>query len=149
MNRLSYKDIAPAAFNALLALETQVRKSGLEPVLKELVYLRVSQLNGCAYCIDMHVRALLAAGQSFERLMLVGVWREAPGFDARERAALEWAEAVTTLGPHGVPDDVYERVRGELGEVTQVQVTLAAVAINAWNRMNVAFRTPIPDQPAT
>lgn len=142
MKRLSYKDENPAALQAMLALEGHVRKSGLDRRMVELVYLRVSQINGCAYCVDMHDKDLRAAGEKPERLALLCVWREAPSFTPRERAALAYAEAVTTLGHDGVSDAVYEAARAELGDAALVDLTLAVATINVWNRLNVAFQTP-------
>lgn len=142
MNRLAFKEISPSAFRALLALEGHVRKSGLEHGLLDLVYLRVSQINGCAYCIDMHDKDLRAAGEKPERLALLSVWREAPSFTPRERVALAYAEAVTVLGHDPVADSVYEAARTEFGDATLVELTLAVTTINAWNRLNIAFRAP-------
>ncbi len=142
MDRIEYAKVKPPAFQAMLALSSYVRKGGLEPHLIHLVDLRVSQMNGCAYCVDMHDKDLRAAGETPERLALLPVWREAHNFTARERAALAWAEAVTTLGAHGVPDDVYAAARAALGDEHLVELTLAVATINAWNRLNVAFRTP-------
>jgi AhpD family alkylhydroperoxidase len=119
-----------------------VRKSGLEPGLVDLVMLRVSQINGCAFCVDMHDKDLRAAGETPERLAMLCVWREAPSFTARERAALAYAEAVTVLGRDPVPDDVYGAARAELGDEALVALTLAIGVINVWNRFNIAFRTP-------
>jgi AhpD family alkylhydroperoxidase len=140
--RLPYKDLSPTAYRALLALETQVRKSSLDHALIDLVYLRVSQLNGCAFCIDMHSKDLRAAGETPERLALLIAWREAPSFTARERAALAYAEAVTKLGDDPVNDAVYAAAQKELGDVGLVELTLAITAINAWNRFGIAFRSP-------
>jgi AhpD family alkylhydroperoxidase len=142
MNRLLYKEINPEAYRALLALEGHVRKSGLDHRLLDLIDLRVSQINGCAFCVDMHSKDLRAAGESEERRALVCVWREAPSFTPRERAALAFAEAVTTLGPTGVPDAVYEAARTELGDRALVDLTLAIATINAWNRLGVTFQSP-------
>ena len=142
MSRPNYKETNPAALHALLALEGHVRKSGLERGLLDLVYLRVSQLNGCAFCIDMHDKDLRAGGEKPERLSLVCAWPEAPSFTPRERAALAYAEAVTALGPDPVSDGVYETARAEFGDAALVDLTLAVATINAWNRLNIAFRAP-------
>lgn len=139
MNRLAYKQVSPKTYEALLALEAQVRRSGLERGLLDLVYLRVSQVNGCAFCVDMHDKDLRAAGEKPERLALLVVWREAPCFTPRERVALAWAEAVTKLGAGGPGDALYEQARAELGEAALVDLTLAVASINTWNRMNIAF----------
>lgn len=142
MNRLVYKEVSPSAYRALLALEDHVRKSGLDRALLDLVYLRVSQINGCAFCVDMHDKDLRAAGEKPERLAMLCVWREAPSFTSRERAALAYAEAVTVLGHDPVPDAVYEEARRELGDAHLVELTIAVATINVWNRLNVSFRTP-------
>src|SRR5918912_1136448 len=125
----------------MLALEQYVRKSGLEPALLELVRLRASYINGCAYCVDMHTKDARAAGESEQRLFAVPVWRETPFFTPRERAALAWTEAVTELARTGVPDDVYEQASAEFSESELVDLTMAVVAINGWNRLAVSFRT--------
>lgn len=142
-NRIQYSKVEPSAQRALLGLESAVRSSGLDAKLKDLVYMRVSQINGCAFCLDMHDKELRALGETNERLALLVAFREVPQlFSARERAALEWAEAVTKLGPHGVSDEVYALASAEFSEKELVDLTLAVIAINSWNRMNVAFRTP-------
>ena len=141
--RLAYKEIAPDAYQALWSLEKLVRASGLDRALLNLVYLRVSQINGCAYCVDMHSKDLRAAGESNERLACLTVWRESPFFTDRERAALAWAEAVTTLGPDHVSETVYAEARRQLDERHLIWLTLAVSTINAWNRMAIAFR-PVP-----
>lgn len=143
--RLSYQTASPDAFKALLHTEHQVHKSGLEESLLELVKTRASQLNGCAWCLDMHTKDARAQGETEQRLYLLSVWREAPCYSARERAALAWTEAVTVLGPEGVSDAVYAQVRQQFDEKALVDLTLAIIAINGWNRMNVAFRTKVGD----
>jgi AhpD family alkylhydroperoxidase len=146
MNRLAFKEISPTTYRAMLALEGQVRKTSLGDGLIDLVYLRVSQQNGCAFCVDMHDKDLRAMGEKPERLALLCVWREAESFfTPRERAALAFAEAVTELGHGGVSDAVYEAARAELGDAALVELTLAVVMINAWNRFNIAFRAPAGD----
>ncbi|MDC3955530.1 carboxymuconolactone decarboxylase family protein [Polyangium jinanense] len=140
--RIAYQDVAPKAFRALLALAQHVRTSGLDHKLVELVNLRVSQMNGCAFCIDMHTKELRAAGETEQRLYLLSAYREAPFYSDRERAALAWAEAVTELGKDGVSDAVYEEARRHFGEAELVELTVAVIHINAWNRMNVPFRMP-------
>jgi AhpD family alkylhydroperoxidase len=139
--RIAYTKAQPAAYRALFALESSVRGSGIDPKLKELIYMRVSQINGCAFCLEMHDRELREAGETNERLALLIAFREAPQFSARERAALEWAEATTQLGPHGVSDQVYAAASAQFNEKELVDLTLAVAAINAWNRVNIAFRT--------
>jgi AhpD family alkylhydroperoxidase len=141
MARLKYSEISPAAYRALLTLETHVRRSGIERALLDLVYLRVSQINGCAYCIDMHAKDLVASGETAERLALVVAWREAPNFTPRERIAFAYAEAVTRLGPHGVEDGPYDKALAEFGEAPLVELTLAIATINAWNRLGITFQS--------
>ncbi len=147
--RLSYSKIAPGGYRAMSALEEYVRSSGLEPLLLELVRLRASQINGCAYCIDMHTKDARGAGESEQRLYLLSAWRESPFYSDRERAALEWTEAVTLVSETHVPDDVYERARTQFQPEELVNLTLAIAAINTWNRMSIAFRAvPGSYQPA-
>jgi len=122
-------------------LERFVRESGLETPLLELVRLRASQINGCAYCIDMHTKDARAEGESEQRLYALNAWRETPFFSPRERAALEWTEAVTEISSSRAPDDVFERVSAEFSESELVNLTMAIVAINGWNRLAISFRT--------
>lgn len=139
--RLRYKEVAPEVYRALSVLQGHVVKSGLDARLVELVYLRVSQINGCAYCVHLHSKSLRAAGEVDRRLDTLAVWREAPFFTARERLALEWAESVTRLGDAAhVPDTLYDTLAREFGEKDLVELTLAVATINAWNRMAIAFR---------
>ena len=127
---------------AMLSLQHEVETTGLEHSLLELVKIRVSQINGCAYCIDMHTKDARAAGETEQRIYALNAWRETPFFSSRERAALEWAETVTLLHQTHVPDDVYERVRSEFSEAETVSLTFALIAINGWNRLAVSFRAP-------
>ncbi|AKU92892.1 4-carboxymuconolactone decarboxylase domain/alkylhydroperoxidase AhpD family core domain protein [Vulgatibacter incomptus] len=127
----------------LLAVERYLNKSGLEKKLLDLVKLRASQINGCAYCIDMHSKDLRAEGETEQRLYELQAWREAPFYSKREQAALAWTEAVTEVGSTGVPDDVYERARSELSEQELTDLTLAIAMINAWNRLSIAFRQEV------
>jgi AhpD family alkylhydroperoxidase len=149
-SRLRYKEVAPEAYRALSALQVNVGQSGLDAKLVELVYLRVSQINGCAFCVHRHSKSLRVAGESERRLDTLVVWREAPFFTARERVALDWAESVTRLGSDHVSDALYESTRLEFGDNDLVNLTLAVATINAWNRMAIAFRSepvnasPIP-----
>jgi AhpD family alkylhydroperoxidase len=140
-SRIKWPQVAPDAAKAQFAVEAYVRKSGLEHGLLDLVKLRASQLNRCAYCIDMHWKDLRAAGETEQRLYGLDAWREAPYYTPRERAALEWTEAVTLLNEGFVPDPVYETARAEFGERELVDLTMAIVAINSWNRLSVAFRS--------
>lgn len=140
--RLDYAKASPGAYKAMLGLETHTAGCGLEPVLTELVKLRVSQMNGCAYCIDMHTKELRAQGETEQRLYLLNAWREAPFYSERETAALAWAEAVTRLPNGEVPEAVYEQVRKRFTESELVDLTLAIIAINGWNRLSIGFRVP-------
>jgi AhpD family alkylhydroperoxidase len=127
---------------AMLNLQREVDSSGLEPSLVELVKIRVSQINGCSYCIDMHTKDARARGETEQRIYLLNAWRETSFFSERERAALEWAEAVTLVGDTHVPDEVYDRVRQQFAEPEIIALTFALVAINGWNRLAVSFRIP-------
>ncbi|PTB21832.1 alkylhydroperoxidase [Trinickia symbiotica] len=139
--RLDYAQIAPAGVKALGAVYGYVAKSDLPEVLVDLVYLRVSQINNCAYCLDMHTRALLAKGQKLEKLTLVQAWAEAGNlFDERERAALAWAETVTRVAQTGIPDEAYEAARLVFDEREIVDLTIAISLMNAFNRMAISFR---------
>jgi AhpD family alkylhydroperoxidase len=142
-DRLKYARVAPEALRAMRAMQDYVNATGLEHSLLELVKLRASYMNGCAYCVDMHTKDSRAAGETEQRLYMVPLWREAPFYTDRERAALAWTEAVTRLGEHGVPDSVYEEALRQFDEVELVQLTMAIVAINGWNRLSVAFQTEV------
>lgn len=141
--RLDYKQASPAAFNAMLHTEHQVHRSGLEESLLELVKSRASQLNGCAWCLDMHTKDARARGETEQRLYLLPVWRDAACYSDRERAALAWTEAVTLIATEEVTDAVYAEARRHFDEKALVDLTLAIIAINGWNRLNVAFRTEV------
>jgi AhpD family alkylhydroperoxidase len=145
---MSYTEAGQGAARAMYGLEAYLAKSGLEPSLLHLLKFRVSQINGCAYCLDMHSKDLRAGGESEQRLYLLDAWRESPFYTERERAALAWAEAVTLVTEGHVPDEVYEQARAQFSEDELVNLTLAVVAINGWNRLNIAFRmTPGSYQP--
>jgi AhpD family alkylhydroperoxidase len=131
----------PGIIHAMLGLERQVQKAGLDGKLLDLVRMRASQINGCAYCLDMHSKDARANGETEQRLYSLEAWRETPYYSARERAALEWTEALTLVSERHVPDEVYERVREQFSEDELVHLTLAIVSINGWNRLNVAART--------
>ena len=141
-SRINYMKAAPGARDALLHLSEYVHQSGLEESLLGLVFLRASQINGCAFCIDMHWKDLRAMGQSEETLYMLDAWRESPGYTERERAALGWTEAVTLVTEGHVPDEVYQSARRQFSDAELVNLTLAIGVINTWNRMNIAFRTP-------
>ena len=132
----------PKALKPLLDFSAAMHESGLEAPLVELVLMRVSQINGCAYCMDMHSKDARAAGETEQRLYVLAGWREASFYSERECAAFEWAEALTRLGEHGVPDAVYERARASFSEEELLSLTLLVGLINTWNRINVAFQTP-------
>jgi AhpD family alkylhydroperoxidase len=140
--RLDYAHTLPEATRALQGLERVVEQSSLEPKLRELVKLRASQINGCAFCVDMHTKDALAMGEDQQRLNMVAVWREAPEFTARERAAMAWTEALTLISQTGAPHDDYEWMASEFNPAEQVALTLAIIAINGWNRFAIGFRTP-------
>ena len=140
--RIDYRTAAPEGVAAMRGLEAYVRRCGLSQTLLELVRMRASQINGCAYCLDMHSKDARANGETEQRLYVLDAWREAPFYDERERAALEWTEAVTRLSEGGVPDEVYERVRQQFSEKELVDLTVAIIAINGWNRLAIPFRAP-------
>jgi AhpD family alkylhydroperoxidase len=139
--RIDLMHVNPGVIKAMLGLERQIRQAGLDRALLDLVRMRASQINGCAYCLDMHSKDARASGETEQRLYGLDAWRETPYYSERERAALEWTEALTLVAETRVPDDVYERVRAQFSEDELVHLTLAVVAINGWNRLNVAART--------
>jgi AhpD family alkylhydroperoxidase len=139
--RLDFRKASPEGAKAMMGLHMFVRNCGLDHALLELVKLRASQLNGCAHCIDMHTKELRADGESEQRLYLLNAWRESPFYSERERAALAWTEAVTLVADSQVPDDVYDEARKQFSEDELVNLTMALVAINGANRLNIAFRT--------
>jgi len=148
--RINYSKVAPGAYRAMSGLEKAVRESGLEPSLLDLIKLRASQINGCAYCLDMHWKDARARGESEQRLYSLDAWRETSYYTERERAALAWTEAVTQIAVNHVPDELYEPVRPHFSEEELVNLTLTVVAINGWNRLAISFRTePGTYQPAT
>ena len=149
-SRSEFRTVSPAAYQAMLGLETFIRKSRLEPSLIELVKMRASQMNGCAYCIDMHSKDARAAGETEQRLYALSAWRETPFFTDRERAALAWTEAVTFITQGHAPDALYEETRRHFSEEELVTLTMAVVTINGWNRLAIAFRSVPGDyQPAS
>src|SRR5436190_11591945 len=139
--RIDLRQVNPGIIHAMLGLERQVRQGGLDSTLLDLVRMRASQINGCAYCLDMHSKDARANGETEQRLYALDAWRETPYYSARERAALEWTEALTLVSETRVPDDVYERVREQFSQDELVHLSLAIVAINGWNRLNIAART--------
>jgi AhpD family alkylhydroperoxidase len=139
-SRIDVMKVSPKAVQAVLGLQSYVNASGLEPSLLELVKMRASQINGCAYCLDMHSKDARAAGETEQRLYLLNAWRDAPFYSDRERAALEWTESLTLVSQSHVPDEIYEKAREHFSEAELVDLALAAVAINSWNRLSIAFR---------
>jgi AhpD family alkylhydroperoxidase len=139
--RIDLAHVAPGVIHAMLGLERQVQKGGLDGRLLDLVRMRASQINGCAYCLDMHSKDARAAGETEQRLYGLNAWRETPYYTDRERATLEWTETLTLVADTHAPDDVFERVRQHFTETELVHLSLAIVAINGWNRLNVAART--------
>jgi AhpD family alkylhydroperoxidase len=138
--RLKYYRASPGAYQALKGMQDYVESSGLERPLLELVKLRASQINGCAFCYDMHWKEARAIGESEERLYMLTAWRESHLYSERERAALAWTEALTLVSQTGAPDDVYEEARSQFDDKEIADLTLAIAAINAWNRMAIGFR---------
>ncbi len=147
--RLDLAKIDPAAYRAMLGLETYIRSSRLDPRLVHMIKMRASQINGCAFCIDMHSKDARAAGETEQRLYALDAWRETPFYTERERAALAWTEALTLIRDGHAPDDVYDEVKRHFAEDELVALTLAIVTINAWNRLAIGFRAvPGAYQPA-
>ncbi|MGC1463434.1 MAG: carboxymuconolactone decarboxylase family protein [Terracidiphilus sp.] len=138
--RLRYGKAFPEGIRALFELGRVINESGLEPSLIELVKTRASQMNGCAYCIDMHTKDARAAGETEQRLYALSAWEETPFYTPRERAALAWTEAITNIQQGHAPDEVYEEVRKEFSEAELVKLTFAIAQINTWNRISIAFR---------
>ena len=147
--RFDYIKAAPGAFKAMLELEKYIKGTGLEESLLNLVKLRASQINGCAYCIDMHTKDARANGETEQRIYELDAWRETPFYTDREMAALAWTEALTNIKDGHVPDEVFEEARKQFSETELVNLTLAVVAINGWNRIAISFRAvPGVYQPA-
>jgi AhpD family alkylhydroperoxidase len=151
--RIDFAKTNPAGYKAMLDLQAQVNASGLERPMMELVKIRASQINGCAFCLDMHARDARMQGERENRLHLLPAWREAPVYSERERAALAWTEALTLVHATQVPDEVYEQARAQFSEEEIAKLSLAIVVINGWNRLCVGFRTqpalrPFPGESA-
>jgi AhpD family alkylhydroperoxidase len=140
--RFDWREVSPEGYAAMINLGAKVHAGGLDPVLVELMKIRVSQLNGCAFCVDLHVGMARKLGVEHGRLHLLATWREAPCFNAVERAALDWAETLTRLPESNVSDAAYERTREHFDLADLATLTLAIVEINAWNRLMMAARTP-------
>jgi len=148
--RIDIREAPPGVLKTMMGLQAYLSGCGLSPELLNLICLRASQINGCAYCIDMHTKDLRAEGETEQRLYTLDAWRESPFYSERERAALAWTEGVTRVTDGHVPDELYEEARTQFSEDELANLTLAAVAINSWNRLNIAFRTvPGSYQPAT
>jgi len=143
--RVDYTKTFTTGYDAMLGLERAVRASALEPLLLELVKLRASQLNGCAYCLDMHSKDARALGEDEQRLHVLAAWREAPFYSRRERAALGWCEALTLLPQTGAPDDVYAELEAQFSPEEITALSFVIVAINGWNRLAVGLRSPVGD----
>lgn len=143
LSRVEFTKAAPGVVHAMLGLEQYLKGCGLEESLLNLVRMRASQINGCAYCLDMHFKDARAAGETEQRLYLLDAWREAPCYNARERAALEWTEALTMITEGHVPDQVYTVAREQFKEKELADLSLAIVAINGWNRFSIAFRPEV------
>jgi AhpD family alkylhydroperoxidase len=139
-SRIEYRNADPKAVQAMYGLERYVHNSGLEPALLELLKMRASLINGCAYCIDMHSKDARARGETEQRLYALSAWRETPFYTDRERAALAWTDALTLVAETHAPDDVYEEARRHFSEPELVALTMAIVAINGWNRIAIGFR---------
>ena len=139
--RLNYAKASPEGFRAMRGLQEHVDHCGLDPKMMELVKMRASQINGCAYCLDMHSKDARAIGETEQRLYLLNAWRESPFYSERERAALAWTEALTRISENEVSDELYADIRKQFDEKELVELTLAIVAINAWNRLAIPFRS--------
>src|SRR5215472_9473370 len=140
--RIDITKVSPAVYQAVRALQTYIDQSGLDAKLRELIKIRASQINGCAYCLAMHTRDARKIGETDERMHLLNAWREAPFYTERERAALAWVEAVTLISRDHVPDAVFEGLRKHFSEKEIVDLTAAIAAINTWNRLAISFRVP-------
>ncbi|CAM3720820.1 carboxymuconolactone decarboxylase family protein [Aeromicrobium ponti] len=139
--RINYMQHSPEFFNKMMALSNVEKESSIEEKILHLVHIRASQMNGCAFCVDMHIKQAKIHGEGELRLYHIPIWRESTLFSPRERAALEWTEVLTKLPAHGVPDDIYDSVREQLSEKELSDLTFSIMAINAWNRISIAFKT--------
>lgn len=140
--RMDYFKVDPEAAKGLMEIEKYIIKSGFDKKLYHLIKLRASQLNGCAYCLDMHSKDALKLGDTVQRLVGLDAWREAPYYTDKERAALEWTEAVTLVSESHISDEIYENVRKHFSEKELLQLTMGIIGINGWNRLAIPFRTP-------
>jgi AhpD family alkylhydroperoxidase len=139
--RLEFTAAPPGAMEAMRTMEKYIRTCGIEPKLLELIKIRASQINGCSYCIDMHTKDARAHGETEQRIYALNAWRETPFFTDKERAALAWTESVTLVSETRVPDDVYELMRKYYDEKELINITMAVVTINSWNRLAISFRS--------
>ena len=147
--RLDITKVSPAALKTMLDIEAYLAKSSIERPLLHLIKMRASQINGCAYCLDMHSKDARAEGETEQRLYALDAWRETPFYSARERAALAWTEALTLIAQTHAPDEVYREARAQFSEQELVDLTLAIIVINGWNRAAIGFRTEVGNyQPA-
>lgn len=145
-DRLNFAKTAPAAYQAMLGLGAPVKQSGLDAKLIELVKIRASQINGCAFCLDLHRDLAHKAGENDTRIVMLDAWRETSFFTERERTALAWAEALTLITDGHAPDTLYQETLRHFSEAELAALSLAVVQINAWNRLMIAFRTPVPEK---
>jgi AhpD family alkylhydroperoxidase len=141
--RIDAAKVAPGVYRAMLGLEKYLHDCGLETELLDLVKMRASQINGCAFCLDMHSKDARAAGETEQRLYVLSGWREAPFYSERERAALAWTEALTLIADGHAPDDIYQQVRRQFSDKELVDLSLAIVAINGWNRLAIGLRAEV------
>jgi AhpD family alkylhydroperoxidase len=147
MQRLDHTSASPEGYKKLLSVSAFLAHSGLEDSLRELISIRASQINGCAWCLDFHTKRARHSGETEKRLYLLSGWRDAPVYSPRERAALEWTEALTLIAGRGVPDDDYQRAREQFSEAELANLTIAVGLTNVWNRINVAFHTDLNTVP--
>jgi|APAra7269096979_1048534.scaffolds.fasta_scaffold00098_39 AhpD family alkylhydroperoxidase len=144
--RMKYWTVAPEAVKQMMSLNGYLEKSSIETGLRHLVLLRVSQINGCAYCVDLHTHEALRDGENPQRLYTLSVWRETTLFNEREQAALAYTESVTNVAQTHVPDEVYNEVASKFSDLEVVDLTLTIATMNAWNRMGISFRRPVPER---
>jgi AhpD family alkylhydroperoxidase len=147
MQRLDHTAASPEGYKKLLAVSAFLGHSGLEANLRELISIRASQINGCAWCLDFHIKRARHQGETERRICLLSGWRDAPVYSPRERAALEWTETLALIAGHTVPDDLYQRAREQFSEAELANLTIAVGLINVWNRINVAFHTDLSSVP--
>lgn len=147
MQRLNHTTASPEGYQKLLGVSAFLAHCGLEVNLLELIFMRASEINGCAWCLDYHSKRLRQWGETEQRLYLLSGWRDAPVYSPRERAALEWTEALTLIAGHPIPDDLYQRAREHFSEAELANLTIAVGLINVWNRINIAFHTDLSSVP--